>query len=58
MDVSRLMMDRIILGVPINDYVANIIQAQLLFLESQIHPKILNCILTHLEVRFMQVGNI
>ena len=32
---SRLMMDRIIfLGVPINDYVANIIQAQLLFLES------------------------
>ena len=36
MDVfSRLMVDRIIfLGVPINDYVANIIQAQLLFLES------------------------
>ena len=36
MDVfSRLMMDRIIfLGVPINDYVANIIQAQLLSLES------------------------
>jgi len=36
MDVfSRLMMDRIIfLGLPINDYVANIIQAQLLFLES------------------------
>jgi ATP-dependent Clp protease ATP-binding subunit ClpX len=36
MDVfSRLMMDRIIfLGVEINDYVANIIQAQLLFLES------------------------
>lgn len=36
MDVfSRLMMDRIIfLGVPINDYVSNIIQAQLLFLES------------------------
>ena len=34
-DFSRLMMDRIIfLGVPINDYVANIIQAQLLFLES------------------------
>lgn len=32
---SRLMMDRIIfMGVPINDYVANIIQAQLLFLES------------------------
>lgn len=36
MDVfSRLMMDRIIfLGTDINDYVANIIQAQLLFLES------------------------
>ena len=32
---SRLMMDRIIfLGVPIDDDVANIIQAQLLFLES------------------------
>ena len=37
MDVfSRLMMDRIIfLGVPIDDDVANIIQAQLLFLASQ-----------------------
>ncbi|MGB5990553.1 MAG: ATP-dependent Clp endopeptidase proteolytic subunit ClpP [Marinifilaceae bacterium] len=36
MDVfSRLMMDRIIfLGVPIDDYVANIIMAQLLYLES------------------------
>jgi ATP-dependent Clp protease, protease subunit len=36
MDVfSRLMMDRIIfLGTPIDDHVANIIQAQLLFLES------------------------
>lgn len=36
MDVfSRLMMDRIIfLGVPIDDNVANIIQAQMLFLES------------------------
>ena len=36
MDVfSRLMMDRIIfLGVPISDDVANIVQAQLLFLES------------------------
>ncbi len=32
---SRLMMDRIIfLGVPINDYVANVVQAQLLFLHS------------------------
>lgn len=37
MDVfSRLMMDRIIfLGVPINDDVANIVQAQLLYLESE-----------------------
>jgi len=36
MDVfSRLMMDRIIfLGVPIDDYASNIIEAQLLFLES------------------------
>lgn len=32
---SRLMMDRIIfMGVPVNDYVSNVIQAQLLFLES------------------------
>lgn len=40
MDVfSRLMMDRIIfMGVPVNDYVANVIQAQLLFLES-VDPK-------------------
>ena len=31
---SRLMMDRIIfMGVPVNDYVANVVQAQLLFLE-------------------------
>jgi ATP-dependent Clp protease, protease subunit len=36
MDVfSRLMMDRIIfLGMPIDDYVANVIQAQLLYLDS------------------------
>ena len=36
MDVfSRLMMDRIIFfGVPVNDYVANVVQAQMLFLES------------------------
>jgi ATP-dependent Clp protease protease subunit len=33
--ISRLMMDRIIfLGTPIDDYIANIIEAQLLFLES------------------------
>lgn len=40
MDVfSRLMMDRIIfLGVPIDDYVANVVQAQLLFLDST-NPK-------------------
>ena len=39
MDVfSRLMMDRIILGRPVDDYVANVIQAQLLFLES-VDPK-------------------
>jgi len=32
---SRLMMDRtIFMGVPVNDYVANVIQAQLLFLQS------------------------
>ncbi|MGB3547000.1 MAG: ATP-dependent Clp protease proteolytic subunit [Saprospiraceae bacterium] len=32
---SRLMMDRIIfMGVPVTDYVANVIQAQLLFLQS------------------------
>ncbi|MFT7588377.1 MAG: ATP-dependent Clp protease protease subunit [Limisphaerales bacterium] len=32
---SRLMMDRIIfMGLPIDDYVSNVIQAQLLFLES------------------------
>lgn len=36
MDVfSRLMMDRIIfMGVPVDDYIANVITAQLLFLES------------------------
>ncbi len=36
MDVfSRLMMDRIIfLGLPIDDFVANVIQAQLLYLDS------------------------
>ena len=41
MDVfSRLLMDRIIfLGVPIDDDVANIIQAQLLFLSSLAPPR-------------------
>jgi ATP-dependent Clp protease protease subunit len=37
---SRLMMDRIIfLGSPIDDYVASVIQAQLLFLESSDHKR-------------------
>ncbi len=36
---SRLMMDRIIfLGTPIDDFVANVIQAQLLFLETSDDP--------------------
>jgi len=41
MDIfSRLMMDRIIfLGLPIDDYVANIVQGQLLYLESSDHTK-------------------
>ena len=41
MDVfSRLMMDRIIfLGTEINDYTANVIQAQLLYLDSADHDK-------------------
>ena len=41
MDVfSRLMMDRIIfLGTPIDDYIANIVTAQLLFLESLDYKK-------------------
>src|SRR5689334_21654663 len=45
MDVySRLMMDRIIfLGYPINDEVANIATAQLLFLESLIVQEISRC---------------
>ena len=50
------MMDRIIfLGTAINDQVANIIQAQLLFLETQILVRIFKFILTHLEVVFMPV---
>lgn len=37
---SRLMMDRIIfLGHPIDDYIANIVNAQLLFMESTDHTK-------------------
>ena len=55
MDVfSRLMMDRIIfLGVPINDYVANIIQAQLLFLESVDAKKDIQIYLVLLVVKKM-----
>lgn len=43
MDVfSRLMMERIIfLGTPINDYVANVIQAQLLYLQNNSEEDIL-----------------
>ena len=53
---SRLMMDRIIfLGTAINDQVANIIQAQLLFLESTDSSKDIKFILIHLEVVFMLV---
>ena len=56
MDVfSRLMMDRIIfLGVPIDDDVANIIMAQLLFLET-IRGVISNFISTAREVLSMPV---
>ncbi len=41
MDVfSRLMMDRIIfLGTEVNDYTANVIQAQLLYLDSADHDR-------------------
>ena len=48
MDVySRLMMDRIIfLGYPINDEVANIVTAQLLFLDSTDRHAISRCIST------------
>jgi len=56
MDVfSRLMMDRIIfLGLPIDDYVANIIEAQLLYLDSADREKIFRSILIHREDRSMQ----
>ena len=57
MDVfSRLMMDRIIfLGTGINDQVANIVQAQLLFWKVPMPPKTFKYILTPLEVVCMQV---
>ena len=44
MDVfSRLMMDRIIfLGTEVNDYTANVIEAQLLYLDSADHDKDIN----------------
>jgi ATP-dependent Clp protease protease subunit len=44
---SRLLKDRIIfIGGPINDYVANLTIAQLLFLESEDPRKIFPCIST------------
>lgn len=50
---SRLMMDRIIfMGTGINDQVANIIQAQLLFLESTDASKDIQYILTPRVVVF------
>ena len=57
MDVfSRLMMDRIIfMGTAINDQVANIIQAQLLFLESTDALKTFKFILILQEEVFMPV---
>src|SRR5688572_15679094 len=56
MDVySRLMMDRIIfLGYPINDEVANIVTAQLLFLDSTDRTRDIICTLTVLVVAFIQ----
>ncbi len=56
MDVfSRLMMDRIIfLGTAINDYVFNIIQAQLLFLESIDKGKDIQIYLNSPVVVYMQ----
>lgn len=52
MDVfSRLMMDRIIfMGVPVNDYVANVIQAQLLFWKVQTLSATSRCLSIALEV--------
>ena len=57
MDVfSRLMMDRIIfLGEGINDYVANIVTAQLLFLESTDRTRDIQCISIAQEAVYMQV---
>ena len=48
MDVfSRLMMDRIIfLGTEVNDYTANVIQAQLLYLDSADHDRDISIYLT------------
>ena len=45
---SRLLKDRIVFIVGgIDDYVANFVVAQLLFLESKIQKKIFTCILIH-----------
>ena len=57
MDVfSRLMMDRIIfLGAAVDDNIANIIQAQLLFLQSTDAKEIFTYILTLLADQYMPV---
>ncbi len=53
---SRLMADRIIfLGTPVDDYIANIIQAQLLFLSHLTHAVTSTCISTARVARYMQV---
>ncbi len=53
---SRLMMDRIIfLGTGVDDHMANIIQAQLLFLESVMLLKIFKFTSILQEEAFMQV---
>lgn len=53
---SRLMMDRIIfLGTGINDQVANIVQAQLLFLESVDSSKDIQIYINSPEGAFMPV---
>jgi hypothetical protein len=48
---SRLLKDRIVmLGSPIDDNIANLIIAQLLFLEAEDPTKDITCILTHRAV--------
>lgn len=57
MDVfSRLMMDRIIfLGTAIDDYTANVIQAQLLYLDSADPGKDISIYINSQEALYMQV---